>query len=374
MFAFALLLIGFVNLSFSKTVHYDWDITWVTASPDGFARPVIGINGQWPCPQIDVDMGDRVVVNVYNALGNQSTTLHWHGIFQTGSSTMDGASGIGQCPIPPGGRFKYDFEVRRLLFLPLAKILTQKQINQPGTYWYHSHNMGQMGDGLRGPIVVHDAKAPYAGKFDEEITMTLSDWYHEQMPNLLNYYESTRDENIRGGLEPDADSGLINDSQNVSIPVKPGRTYLIHIVNIGNFAGHAIYFDGHPFTAVEIDGVYVEPRFIGTQIIRIATGQRWSFLVDTKNSTDKNFAIFATLDINMMFPPKGIPPPGYNPNITAWLVYDDKKPLPPPVDIHGFDFFDEMNLVPYDHQPILSQVDHQIVVNTGFANLSGVNR
>ena len=120
MLALAIFLVGFASLSFSKTVTYDWDITWVTASPDGFARPVIGINGQWPCPQIDVDMGDRVVVNVHNALGNQSTTIHWHGIFQTGSSTMDGASGVGQCPIPPGGRFKYDFEVR-MCFFPIRK-------------------------------------------------------------------------------------------------------------------------------------------------------------------------------------------------------------------------------------------------------------
>ena len=124
MYVLVLLLFSFASISFSKTVTYNWDITWVTASPDGFARPVIGINGQWPCPQIDVDMGDRVVVNVHNALGNQSTTLHWHGIFQTGSSTMDGASGVGQCPIPPGGRFKYDFEVGNGCILPSRSILT----------------------------------------------------------------------------------------------------------------------------------------------------------------------------------------------------------------------------------------------------------
>ena len=31
----------------SNTVVYDWNIGWVTAAPDGFARPVIGVNGQW---------------------------------------------------------------------------------------------------------------------------------------------------------------------------------------------------------------------------------------------------------------------------------------------------------------------------------------
>lgn len=105
---FLLSLGGFV---FSKTVTYNWDITWVTASPDGFSRPVIGINGKWPCPVVEVDLHDRLVVNVYNKLGNESTSLHWHGLPQHDTAVMDGSSGITQCPIPPGERFTYDFLV-----------------------------------------------------------------------------------------------------------------------------------------------------------------------------------------------------------------------------------------------------------------------
>ena len=30
-----------------NTVTYDWNIGWVRAAPNGFARPVIGVNGQW---------------------------------------------------------------------------------------------------------------------------------------------------------------------------------------------------------------------------------------------------------------------------------------------------------------------------------------
>lgn len=114
MFALALLVLGWGNLVLSnkvKTVTYNWDITWVTASPDGFERPVIGINGQWPCPAIHVDLGDRLVVHVNNALGNQSTSLHWHGLHQYGTPSMDGSTGATQCPIPPGSQFTYDFIV-----------------------------------------------------------------------------------------------------------------------------------------------------------------------------------------------------------------------------------------------------------------------
>jgi len=37
--------------------------------------------------------------------------------------------------------------------------------------------MGQYPDGLRGPLIIHDTSDPYAGKYDEEVILTVSDWY-----------------------------------------------------------------------------------------------------------------------------------------------------------------------------------------------------
>lgn len=115
MLTLVLLLLGYCQLALSKTVRYDWSIDWVTASPDGFSRPVIGINGQWPCPQIDVDLNDRLIVTIHNNLGNESTGLHWHGINQYGHATMDGSAGTAQCPVPPNSSFTYDFPVHNLV-------------------------------------------------------------------------------------------------------------------------------------------------------------------------------------------------------------------------------------------------------------------
>lgn len=114
MFALFLVLLGICQVSLSKTVRYEWSIDWVTANPDGFTRPVIGINGQWPCPQVDVDLGDRLIVTIHNNLGNESTGLHWHGINQYGHADMDGSAGAAQCPVPPNSSFTYDFPVRDL--------------------------------------------------------------------------------------------------------------------------------------------------------------------------------------------------------------------------------------------------------------------
>lgn len=207
--------------------------------------------------------------------------------------------------------------------------------------------------------------------------MTMSDWYHPQMPGLLNLYESPANvynNTIESGQPPIPDSGLINESSNSSVYLKPGKTYLIHMLHIGNFAGVAIYFDDHEFTAVGVDGVATHPRPLGEQNLRIAPAQRWDVLVTTKNDTSKNYAIFGILDLNMLFPPLGIPPPDYNPNMTAYLVYDKAKPLPPPVVLHEFDFFDDVALKPADDGALLGPVDHRIVLDMQDANITGTPR
>ncbi|KAJ5609385.1 Multicopper oxidase type 2 [Penicillium herquei] len=355
---FSLLLLASwaAKLAAAKDVYLDWNVTWVNASPDGFERPVIGINGEWPCPQIDVDVGDRLIVDVYNGLGNESTGVHWHGMHQNGTGVMDGPSGVTQCPIAPGQHMQYNF-----------------QINQTGTYWYHSHTMGQYPDGFRGPLIVHDPSPPF--EYDEEFTMTLSDWYHDQMPDLLAQYQSAQDQEAFGGREPVPNSALINDSTNTKIKVEPNKTYLVHIICVGNWPGHTWTFDGHQMTVVEVDGVYTEPYAVTDKLLRIATGQRMSVLIHTKSDTSQNFAIWDTMDINMMFvfENRSIPA-GYNPNATAWLIYDEAKPLPPPPVFHELSFVDDLTFVPADHQPLLEPVNHQIILDTGSAVINGVPR
>lgn len=95
-----------------ETRTYNFTAGWVTTNPDGqFDRTTIGINGQWPLPRIEANVGDRVIVNLKNDLGNQSTSIHFHGLFQNGTTHMDGVGSVTQCPVPPGSSFTYDFTV-----------------------------------------------------------------------------------------------------------------------------------------------------------------------------------------------------------------------------------------------------------------------
>lgn len=337
-------LIALATIARADTRTYDFEIGWVTANPDGaMARPVIGINGQWPLPHITATVGDRVIVNVKNSLGNQTTSLHFHGLYQNGTNDMDGPVGATQCPIAAGASFTYDF-----------------MIKQPGTYWYHSHTSGQYPDGLRGALIVSDPDGPYKDKYDEEIVLTLSDWYHDQMPGLLAGFLSFANPT---GAEPVPDAALMNDTQDLSISVQPGKTYMFRIINMAAFAAQYLWFEGHSMSIVEVDGIYTQPA--DADQIYITAAQRYSVLITTKNDTSANFAIVGSMDQDLF----DAVPDTLNPNVTGWLVYDAAKPLPDPALIDEFDPFDDFTLVPEDGEKLLENPDYSFNLDMKMDNL-----
>ena len=112
-------------------------------------------NGTLPGPFIRARVGDTLIVHFRNALP-EATTIHWHGVRVP--NEMDGAPGLTQALIEPGGTFRYEFVLR-----------------DAGTFWYHPHHSSsnQVGRGLYGPIVVSDPEEP-AG-FGDELMLVLSD-------------------------------------------------------------------------------------------------------------------------------------------------------------------------------------------------------
>jgi len=99
---------------------YNWDVTWVSRNPDGFhTRPVIGINGEWPPPELTANVGEHITIHLTNKLGNETTGMHFHGLYQNGTNSMDGPTGVTQCPIGPGETFTYDFTVCFTLYCDL---------------------------------------------------------------------------------------------------------------------------------------------------------------------------------------------------------------------------------------------------------------
>ncbi|KAF2641981.1 iron transport multicopper oxidase FET3 precursor [Massarina eburnea CBS 473.64] len=332
------------TLAFCATVTYDFDVSWVYANPDGLqTRPVIGINGQWPVPTIRVTKGDQLVVNVKNSLGNQTTSIHFHGLYQNGTTHMDGPTQVSQCAIQPGESFTYNTTV-----------------DQPGTYWYHSHVRGQYPDGLRGPLIVTDPEDPHKSLYDEELVLSFSDWYHDSMTDLLASFINIANPS---GAEPVPDSALVNETQNLGVKVQPGKTYMIRMVNVGAFAAQYVWFEDHTMRVVEVDGIYTEPT--DADMIYLAAAQRYSVLITAKNSTEQNFAFVGSMDQDLF----DTVPATLNPNVTGWLVYDDNKDKPAPKTLDSFEPFDDFSLVPQDKEDLYDHVDHTIQLDMKMDNL-----
>lgn len=160
----------------------------------------------------------------------------------------------------------------------------------------------------------------------------------------------------------------MQDTQNANFAVKAKKTYLMRFINIGGFVGTYVEIDGHDMTIVEMDGIYTDPKKVDRLYMTVA--QRYAVLVTMKDSTDKNYAISATLDTAMFdhFPSTT------NPDVFGFLVYDSKKSLPTPTPLRNYDVIDDTTLDPLDHMGPLGKVDHQIMMTMDFSDTDGVNR
>ncbi|KAF9942525.1 hypothetical protein BGZ75_007172 [Mortierella antarctica] len=301
----------------AAVVTYNWNITYVNANPDGLQeRRVIGVNGQFPVPPIDVTLNDTLVINVINQL-DTPTSLHSHGLFQTGNAQMDGPSMVTQCPIPPGANFTYTIP-----------------IEQHGTYWIHGHFGGQYVDGLRAPLIIHNINETY--KYDGEYTVALADWYHREHPIMLDHYLSIFNPS---GAEPVPESGLINQMTDAKFNFAPGKTYRLRIINMSALAMFHFHIDGHEIEIIEVDGIDVERTKV--ESFAITAAQRYSVLVTAKNETSMNYVLHADMDESMF----DIVPPELVLNVTGTIVYDEKSPLAP-IGYSQWEEFDDASLVP----------------------------
>ncbi|TEB28872.1 laccase 2 precursor [Coprinellus micaceus] len=238
-------------------------------APDGFDRSTVLAGASdasvaFPGPLIRGNKGDRFALNVINHLADtsmlRSTAIHWHGLFQKGSSWADGPVGVTQCPIVPGDSFLYDFRAER----------------QAGTFWYHSHYLSQYCDGLRGAMVIYDPNDPHRHLYDvddDSTVLTVGDWYHGPAPSL--------------SAVPTPNSTLINGkgrflggpaAELAVISVDRNRRYRFRLVSISCDPNFVFSIDGHVMTIIEVDGINVQPLTVDS--IQIFAGQRYSFVLN----------------------------------------------------------------------------------------------
>lgn len=276
-----ILLALVLAIGYAADIEETWTITYKTVHPDGVPKLVPVINNQYPGPELRGKPGQTVQITVHNKLFLETTTIHWHGLKQTGTVWSDGVPGVSQCPIGPGETFVYSF-----------------RLDAPGSLWYHSHSALQKSS-LYGAIVV-EGDEPVLPKYDEERTLLFSDWYHasatEQVYGLhsvpFKWVGDAQSLLINGRGEFNCSEYLCsekskpcNSSHEEAGPfyldVEPDTTYRLRLVGASSLAFLNFGIEHHPMSVVEAETTPLRPY--RAHFLDVGSGQSYSVLVRTKS-------------------------------------------------------------------------------------------
>ncbi|CAD6235985.1 unnamed protein product [Miscanthus lutarioriparius] len=221
----ALMLLASVVEVQGITRHYDFNVTMANVTRLCASKSIITVNGQFPGPKIVAREGDRLVIRVTNH-AQHNISLHWHGIRQLRTGWADGPAYITQCPIQTGQSYVYNYTI----------------VGQRGTLWWHAH-ISWLRATVYGPLVIlpklgvpYPFPAPY-----------------KEVPVIFDTFK---------------------------LKVKPGKTYMLRLINAA--LNDELFFSiaNHSLTVVEVDAVYVKPFTVDTLLI--APGQTTNVLLAAK--------------------------------------------------------------------------------------------
>ncbi|TVU19683.1 hypothetical protein EJB05_35848, partial [Eragrostis curvula] len=260
----------------ARTRRYTFNVTMATVTRLCATKSIPTVNGQFPGPRLVVREGDRLVVNVHNNINN-NVTFHWHGVRQIRSAWADGPSFITQCPIRPGQSYTYRFQI----------------IGQRGTLWWHAH-FSWLRATLYGPSS-SSRRAASATRSPSPTERCLScSWFNADPEAVIKQALQT------GGGPNVSDAytfnGLPGPTYNCSatdvfkLRVKPGRTYMLRLINAA--LNNELFFavTNHTLTVVQADASYVKP-FTATTVV-ISPGQTMDVLL-TAAATPPSSPAFA---------------------------------------------------------------------------------
>jgi FtsP/CotA-like multicopper oxidase with cupredoxin domain len=273
-------------------------------APHGMTREIWAYNGQYPGPLIRAKEGETLRIRVINDLG-VPTSIHWHGMHQHGTWTMDGVEEVSRPPIPPGSEFVYEFRAA-----------------PSGTHWYHSHVGVQYGNGLFGPLIVEE-RTPIAS-YDREEVLLFNDCFRElgdallakllkapampmSMPGMPDMgkmpgKKEMPDKKEMPGMKMEGMPGAMEMKKDVAdvpfqmghfngkgrglgdakaplsvVEVKPGETLRLRLINGSSTFAMRFQVDDHPLTVIATDGSPVKPVVVDH--LPIGNGERYDVLL-----------------------------------------------------------------------------------------------
>jgi multicopper oxidase len=237
-------------------------------------------NGSVPGPVVRLRAGEMLRARLDNRLG-EPTTIHWHGVALR--NDMDGAPGMTQPPIGPGGLFTYEFTAP-----------------DPGTYWFHPHVGLQLDRGLYGPLLVDDPAEP--GGYDREQAIVLDDWTDGIGPSPEQLQARLA---AQGGMMGQGGMGMMGQGGQGSssalegmggqidyplyllngrppadpptIQARPGQRLRLRIVNAAAETAFRLALGGHRLTVTHSDGLPVAPVTVDALVLGM--GERYDVVV-----------------------------------------------------------------------------------------------
>jgi iron transport multicopper oxidase len=214
-------------------------------------------------------------------------------------------------------------------------------------------------------LIIEDPNPPF--HWDEEQVLTLSDWYHDQMPVLIPTFLSNKKN--PSGAEPIPYSALMNDAHTASFDMQCGKTYYFRIINTATFSQIFLNFEDHNMTIIEVDGVYTQPREV--ESLWIATAQRYGVLITAKADATRNYAFTSSLDIEAFDHTTKY----LQTNATGQLTYNAAKPAAPVYELDAWRVIDDFTLIPLDGMPLLAGTPDQIIhLDLNFTTIAEQNR
>lgn len=222
--------------------------------------PVWCYNGNVPGPEIRVRQGERLRIEVENAL-TEETTVHWHGIRLP--NAMDGVPYLTQEPIRPGGKFVYEFDAL-----------------DAGTFWYHPHQRSfeQIGRGLYGALIVEEADPP---QVDRDITWIMDDWRLTESAAISDDFGNLGDMSHGGRL---GNTVTVNGQVLETFPVRAGERIRLRLVNTANARIFSLDFEGHAPQIIALDGQPVTPHAPDGGRVLLGPAMRVDLILDCTGS------------------------------------------------------------------------------------------
>ncbi|XP_015873987.3 laccase-2-like [Ziziphus jujuba] len=252
------------------TRHYKFEIKLKNVTRLCHTKSVVAVNGKFPGPRVVAREGDRLVVKVVN-LVPYNITIHWHGIRQLRSGWADGPAYITQCPIQTGQTYVYNFTI----------------VGQRGTLFWHAH-FSWLRASVYGPLIIlprRNESYPFVKPY-KEVPILFGEWWNANTEAVISQALQTgagpnvSDAYTLNGL-PGPLYNCTQKNETFRLKVKPGKTYLLRLINAALNDELFFRIANHTFTVVEADAIYVKP--FETDLLVIAPGQTTNILLKTKD-------------------------------------------------------------------------------------------